>query len=92
MVIKEHFLFGCEYTYNRCDDEPNGWPDGLDVEVFTFKALQRAYVLAKEREHFTWLRDNLEYYQVPCEKDYGECTSINTKEDYIRALEILANR
>jgi spore coat polysaccharide biosynthesis protein SpsF (cytidylyltransferase family) len=92
LVIKEHFLFDCEYTYNRCDDSPNGWPDGLDVEVFSFKALQRAYILAEEREHMTWIRDNSTVHIVKPDKDYGPCTSINTQEDYEKALEILGGR
>jgi len=92
LVIRKHFQYQCDYTFNRCDDSENGWPDGLDVEVFSFKALQTAYVLAEEREHMTWMRNNLEYYQVKPDKDYGPCTSINTEADYQKACEILKNR
>jgi spore coat polysaccharide biosynthesis protein SpsF (cytidylyltransferase family) len=92
LVIREHFLYDCDYTYNRCDDSENGWPDGLDVEVFSFKHLQRAYILAKEREHMTWLRENGTTRIVKPDKDYGPCTSINTQEDYELALEYLRGR
>jgi spore coat polysaccharide biosynthesis protein SpsF len=92
LVIKAHFENAACYTFNRCDNAEGGWPDGLDVEVVDFAALQNAYVLADEREDFQWIRNRFENYQVPCDKDYGECTSINTKEDYIKALEILSNR
>jgi len=92
LVIKGYFLFGCEYTFNRCDDEPGGFDDGLDVEVVSFALLQKAYVLAEKREDFTWLREHGPVYRVKPDKDYGPCTSINTKEDYINALEILKNR
>lgn len=92
LVVREHFIYGCKYTYNRCDDSENNWPDGLDVEVFTFNLLQKAYVLAEEREHMTWLRNHGPVHIVKPDRDYGPCTSINTQEDYERALEILRER
>lgn len=94
LVIREYFKhqWHTDYVFNRCDDKPGGWPDGLDVEVFSYRALQRAYILAEEREHFSWLKDNGTGYQVLPDKDYGECTSINTKQDYEKALKILEQR
>jgi len=91
-VIKEYFRSECDYVYNRCDDSPGNWPDGLDVEVFSFSALQAAYVLAEWREDMTWIRENRTSWQVRPDRDYGECTSINTKEDYEKALLILGGR
>lgn len=94
LVIREYFehQWHTDYVYNRCDDSPGNWADGYDCEVFSYRALQRAYILADKREHFTWLKDNGTAYQVPPDKDYGECTSVNTKEDYEKALKILNNR
>lgn len=93
LVIREYFRQrDCEYAYNRCDSSPDNWSDGLDCEIFSYKALQRAYILAEEREHFIWLKNNSTAYQVEPDKDYGECTSVNTKEDYEKALQILKKR
>lgn len=94
LVIKEYFRHDCDYCFNHCDDSENGWPDGLDVEVFSFNLLQRAYVLAEEREHMTWLKDNsfFEACVVKPDKEYGPCTSINTEADYQKALQILGGR
>ena len=45
-----------------CNNMPAGWPHGLDCEIFTFAALQRAAAAATDpydREHVTpWLRKN----------------------------------
>jgi glutamate-1-semialdehyde 2,1-aminomutase len=52
-VIRELLRTGAEYASNIC---PPSFPDGLDVEAFTFKALGRAWRKAKradEREHVT---------------------------------------
>jgi spore coat polysaccharide biosynthesis protein SpsF (cytidylyltransferase family) len=92
LVIKAHFEHESCFTYNRCDGLEGGWPDGLDCEVVDFATLQNTYVLADQREDFQWIRNRFKSYQVPCEKDYGECTSINTQADYEKALEILRGR
>jgi len=93
-VIRAHFKRRAFLTFNRCDNSEGGWPDGLDVEVVDFKALQTAYVLAPadRREDFQWIHGHFRCHQVPCDKDYGPCTSINTQADYEKALEILGRR
>ncbi len=53
LVIKEHARAGADYTTNTI---PPTFPDGEDVEVFTFAALERAWkkaALPSEREHVT---------------------------------------
>jgi len=53
LVIKEHARSGADYTTNTI---PPTFPDGEDVEVFTFAALERAWkkaALPSEREHVT---------------------------------------
>lgn len=55
-VVAEHLKSGNDYTANTAP--PVGtYPDGMDVEVFSFKALERAWKEAKlpsEREHVTF--------------------------------------
>jgi len=52
-LIKNFFLEKVEYASNT---NPRTFPDGLDVEVFKFSALQKAYYNSKkksEKEHVT---------------------------------------
>lgn len=52
-VLKLHLDEGVDYTSNGA---PPTYPDGLDVEVMTFRALQQAWTeasLKSEREHVT---------------------------------------
>lgn len=57
LVIERHLKSGADYTSNTI--EPS-WPDGLDVEVVTYAALQtanRETTLSSDREHvmpFIW--------------------------------------
>lgn len=64
-VIQYHLEQGADYTSN-C--EPPSFPDGLDVEVFTSKALEEAYLNAdkpSEREHVTpYIRRQTGQYQL----------------------------
>jgi len=53
LVVKAHAASGADYTTNTA---PPTFPDGEDVEVFTFPALEKAWckaVLPSEREHVT---------------------------------------
>lgn len=50
------FYFKHHYDYASCNRITNTFPDGLDVEIFSFKALTRAHreaELPSEREHVT---------------------------------------
>lgn len=52
-LISEYFKSGTDYGTNTL---PPTYPDGLDVEVFSFQSLERAYheaVAPNEREHVT---------------------------------------
>ncbi len=52
-LIEEYFNSGSDYATNTL---PPTYPDGLDVEVFSFQSLERAYqeaVAPNEREHVT---------------------------------------
>lgn len=53
VVTKRHLETGADYTSNTV---PPTFPDGLDVEIFTVKALQRVWsesVMQTDREHVT---------------------------------------
>jgi spore coat polysaccharide biosynthesis protein SpsF (cytidylyltransferase family) len=52
-LIEDYFKSDSDYATNTL---PPTYPDGLDVEVFSFKSLERAYqeaVAPNEREHVT---------------------------------------
>lgn len=57
-MLKHHDL---DYA---CNNLPPSWPHGLDVEAFTFAALEQAFLTTHDsfdREHVTpWLRNNSE--------------------------------
>jgi len=59
LVVSNHISQGADYTSNV---DPPTYPDGLDVEVITFKALEHAFHnanLSSEREHVTpFIRKN----------------------------------
>ncbi len=63
-VIRAHVKEGNDYTSNT---QPPTFPDGYDVEVMTFKALQEAWMNANrqsEREHVTsYFRRDLPHVQ-----------------------------
>jgi spore coat polysaccharide biosynthesis protein SpsF (cytidylyltransferase family) len=82
----------CDYLYNH-NDVLGGFGDGMDVEVFSFNALETAYqdaVKAEDREHvtrylYTSGRFNIKYISPP----QIEGCSVNTESDYDKVYEIL---
>lgn len=64
-VVRKHKESQCDYVTNAIDST---YPDGMDVEVFTFEALERSYNEAKllsEREHVTpYIHTNTDQFQV----------------------------
>ena len=53
LIIQKHIKSNCDYTSNTLEAS---YPDGLDTEVFSFSALQKAWQeanLLSEREHVT---------------------------------------
>lgn len=71
-VIQQHIELNVDYTSNSL---PETFPDGLDVEVFRFECLKKAWEeadLPSEREHVTpyirnsvdkFTRSNIEYFR-----------------------------
>lgn len=84
----EHF-FAAKVDYGR---SPSTYPEGLDTEVFTFAALERAWKEAKlpsEREHVTpYLYTHPELFVcdsewTPAQGDYhGMHWSVDTPQDF----------
>lgn len=91
-VVKYHLSEHADYTTNCIKRH---FPDGQDIEVFTFNALKHAFNTAKkpsEREHVTpYIRDcglfKLADYEI--EEDYSAFrTSVDHPEDFLVISEI----
>ena len=78
---------------------PSSWPDGMDVSVMSFEALQKAWKIAKkpsEREHVTfifWDKDaNFKSHRVECSEDLSSYRlTVDYKEDFELIKKILNN-
>ena len=74
---------GIEYVSNV---DPRGWPQGLDCEVFTFDALDRAHKEADDpydREHVTpFMRRNLHCVNLDGDGDPKLRWCLDTLNDY----------
>ena len=86
MVIEAHMRNGAVYTANILKET---FPDGEDVEVFSFTALERAWKAAKlqsEREHVTpYIRKNPDLFKqhnVECPRDLSaQRWTLDNEED-----------
>jgi len=86
-VINRHLSSGADYTSNGLVER---YPDGEDVEVFSFAALQKAWKdasLVSEREHVTpYIRNHPELFlleSVISEKDLSDQRwTLDTDRDY----------
>ncbi len=96
IVDKVIELFDGEYDYVNNTMEPT-FPDGLDVEVFTFACLRDAWEnaeLPSEREHVTpYIKKHPEKYSLGVYKngiDYSDLRwTIDEESDYILVKEIM---
>ncbi len=84
------FLEG-DYDYvSNVEENKETYPDGLDVEVFSFQALERAHREAKwqsEREHVTpYIRKNSDKFSLKHFRNKEDLSSfrltVDTPEDY----------
>ena len=94
-VISNFFLKNVDYASNV---NPSTFPDGLDVEVFKFGALKKAFIKAKqsiEREHVTpFIINNKKFkkFNLKNFKDYSLLRlTLDRKEDFILIEKILKN-
>ncbi len=95
--VIQFFLDG-EYDYVS-NTKPPTYPDGLDVEVFTFEALRKAWEEARlmsEREHVTpYIRENPEIFKlgnIENDIDLNEMRwTVDEKEDLEFVREIYKN-
>jgi len=86
---------GRDIICNHSDAITGAGIDGLDIEVMSFEALEKAYKQATsgyDREHVcTWIYDNLKHSQPYFDWDFDEKLSIDTKEDYDKVFAIFEN-
>ena len=83
---------GCDIICNHSDAITGAGIDGLDIEVMSLEALEKAYRHAEgeyDREHVTpWLYNNLKHTQPFVCWDFDEKLSIDTQEDYDKVFAI----
>jgi spore coat polysaccharide biosynthesis protein SpsF (cytidylyltransferase family) len=87
LVVRTHLSSGADYSSNTITER---YPDGEDVEVFSFAALERAWTearLASEREHVTpFIRNHPEIFRiesVSCAEDHSaQRWTLDTEKDY----------
>ncbi|OGS06609.1 MAG: hypothetical protein A2270_11890 [Elusimicrobia bacterium RIFOXYA12_FULL_51_18] len=87
LVVKAHLRSGADYTTNTA---PPTFPDGEDVEVFTFRALERAWnkaALMSEREHVTpYIRKHPGMFKIHSVKNTtdlsGKRWTLDNPEDF----------
>lgn len=95
LVIKNYFEKKVDYASNAL---PPSYPDGLDVEVFNFKSLHKAYKNAKsefDKEHVNpyMKRDkNIKKFNLKNEEDLSWLrVTLDEESDFILIKQILQN-
>lgn len=96
-IVRAHLEDGKDLTYNRNDNIAYCREiDGIDVEVFSNMALDKAHVLAtkpEDREHVTpYIHENFRTSMVECgwhiDNPEDIKLSVDTQEDYDRMCKI----
>jgi spore coat polysaccharide biosynthesis protein SpsF len=89
-VVQTFISGGFDYVSN-CQDPT--YPDGLDTEVFTWKALERAWQDARrpsEREHVTaYITNNPELFRIECMKNGEDFSRMRWTVDEPADLELV---
>jgi len=94
-VIDHFYKNNSDYCSNTVPPETSTWPDGSDVEVFSFHALERAHfesISSEEREHVTFFfwknkKNNFKISQLKNAYDWSDYRfTIDYPEDYKASL------
>jgi spore coat polysaccharide biosynthesis protein SpsF len=98
--VVEHFLLAAGKTDYVSNVHPRSFPKGMDVEVFSKKALQRAHLKSGdpyEREHVTpYFYRHPELFRLDNvsapdgKRDPGLSLTVDTEEDFLRVEKILS--
>ena len=95
ILIDSHYENHADYTSNTVPPDKSTWPDGSDVEVFSFEALEKAHkyaIDASEREHVTfyfWKNKNTKFIlnQIINFEDWSK---YRFTVDYIEDIEVVS--
>ncbi len=91
LALDSFFKYEVDYCSNTVPPETSKWPDGSDIEVFSFDSLQQANDEAidfEDREHVTFFfwkknQNRFKTYQLPNEKDWSNFRyTVDYPEDY----------
>jgi spore coat polysaccharide biosynthesis protein SpsF (cytidylyltransferase family) len=89
-VVDRYLAGGCDYVSNTC---PPTFPDGLDVEAFSFAALERSWREARwssEREHVTaYVRSHPELFRTANAEHDHDLSAMRWTVDCPRDLEFV---
>ena len=98
LVVGEYKKAGGKYDYVSNIDPPT-YPDGMDLEVFSFQALEKAWQeaeLPSEREHVTpFIRDHPKFFRkknVESDKDYSALRLTVDEPDDLKLVKIIFER
>lgn len=93
-LVKMHQDSQVEYASNTVPPDTSQWPDGSDVEVFTFEALENAHKYssdAAEREHVTfyfWKNEKANFKIVQM-KNPEDWSKYRFTVDYLEDFEVV---
>tara|TARA_B110000003_G_scaffold276570_1_gene323987 strand:+ start:4278 stop:5021 length:744 start_codon:yes stop_codon:yes gene_type:complete len=93
-VVDLYFEKCVDYASNTVPPETSLWPDGSDVEVFSFRALEQAYQVAvkkEDKEHVTFLfwKDNLNKFKTAQLQNLENWSDYRFTVDYKEDYEVL---
>lgn len=92
-VVGYYHAHSLDYCSNTTPPELSTFPDGMDVEVFSFQALERAWKEAKkpsEREHVTFfLWKNPQRFKTGCCSQERNLSHMRLTVDYPEDFELI---